>query len=54
MFQDGGSMSQLNFDPNSNGMSVTKSLNLFGELRSMPGKDNDLYSNLQLPNNLYV
>lgn len=39
----GGNLSQLNFDPNGNGMSVLQSLHLFGELKSMSVKDNNLY-----------
>ncbi|XP_050440390.1 non-lysosomal glucosylceramidase isoform X2 [Adelges cooleyi] len=42
--KDRGTLSQLNFDPNSNGMSVSKSLKLFGELKEMGEKKDNLYS----------
>lgn len=37
-------MSQINFDPTGNGMTVSQSLNLFGDLRTMPGEKINLYS----------
>ncbi|KAF0760009.1 non-lysosomal glucosylceramidase, partial [Aphis craccivora] len=35
LIKEGAAFSQLNFDPKSNGMTISKSLNLFGELRDM-------------------
>lgn len=45
LLKEGATFSQLNFDPNSNGMVISKSLNLFGELRDMQQLgQNSLYS----------
>ncbi|VVC26259.1 Hypothetical protein CINCED_3A006003 [Cinara cedri] len=44
LIKEGATFSQLNFDPNSNGMIISKSLNLFGELRDMQQlNQNSLY-----------
>lgn len=41
--KEGAKFSQLNFDPNSNGKTISQSLNAFGELRDMQLGDNNLY-----------
>lgn len=46
--KEGVNFSQLNFDPNSNGMTISKSLNLFGELRDMQLDYNNLYCKLNI------
>jgi hypothetical protein len=44
LIKEGATFSQLNFDPKSNGMTISKSLNLFGELRDMQLGNSNIYS----------